>query len=70
MAKNSCSPIQIGNSGSGRTNLLRNLINHQLDIDRTYLYAKEPYEAKHKYPNSALARLFYIPQIFPKGGAS
>ena len=31
-------------SGSGKTNLLLNLINNQLDIDKTYLYAKDPYE--------------------------
>ena len=36
----------IGSSGSGKTNSLLNLINHQLDIDKIYLYAKDPYEAK------------------------
>ena len=25
------------------------LINHQLDIDKIYLYAKDPYEAKYQF---------------------
>ena len=33
-----------GGSGSGKTNALLNLINNQLDIDKIYLYAKDPYE--------------------------
>ena len=37
----------IGVSGSGKTNLLFNLINRQWDIDKIYLYAKDPYEAKY-----------------------
>ena len=39
----------IGGSGSGKTNLLLNLIENQLDIDKIYLYAKDPYESKHQY---------------------
>ena len=39
----------IGGSGSGKTNLLLNLIENQPDIDKIYLYAKDPYEAKHQY---------------------
>ena len=39
----------IGGSGSGKTNALLNLINNQLDIDKIYLYAKNPYEAKYQY---------------------
>ena len=31
--------------GSGKANALLNLINHQSDIDKTYLYDKDPYEA-------------------------
>ena len=31
----------IGGSGSGKTNVLLNLINDQPDIDRMYLYAKD-----------------------------
>ena len=38
----------IGGSGSGKTNALLNLINHEPDIDKIYLYAKDPYEAKHQ----------------------
>ena len=38
----------IGGSGSGKTNSLFNLINQQLDIDKIYLYAKDPYEAKYQ----------------------
>ena len=34
----------IGGSGSGRTNALLNLINNQPEIDKVYLYAKDPYE--------------------------
>ena len=39
----------IGGSGSGKTNLLLNLIENQPDIDKIYLYAKDPYEAKNQY---------------------
>ena len=28
---------------------LLNLINYQLDIDKIYLYANDPYESKYKY---------------------
>ena len=33
----------IGGSGSGKTNLLLNLIENQPDIDKIYLYAKDPF---------------------------
>ena len=39
----------IGGSGSGKTNVLLNLIENQPDIDEIYLYAKDPYEAKYQY---------------------
>ena len=39
----------IGGSGSGKTNALLNLINYQPNIDKIYLYAKDPYEAKYQY---------------------
>ena len=39
----------IGGSGSGKTNVLLNLIQNQPDIDQIYLYAKDPYEAKYQY---------------------
>ena len=38
----------IGGSGSGKTNLLLNLIENQPNIDKIYLYAKDPYEAKYQ----------------------
>ena len=39
----------IRGSGSGKTNLFLNLIENQPDIDKIYLYAKDPYEAKYQY---------------------
>ena len=39
----------IGGSGSGKTNVLLNLIDNQPDIDKIYLYAKDPYKAKYQY---------------------
>ena len=44
----------IGGSGSGKTNLLLNLIENQPDIDKIYLYAKDPYEAKYQYLINAI----------------
>ena len=39
----------IGGSGSGKTYVLLNLIKHQrTDIDKTYLYVKNPFESKHQ----------------------
>ena len=39
----------IGGSRSRKINALLNLINNQPDIDKTYSYAKDPYEAKYQY---------------------
>ena len=39
----------IGGSGSGKTNLLLNLVENQPDIVKIYLYAKNPYESKYQY---------------------
>ena len=39
----------IGGSGSGKANVLLNLINNQPDIDKIYLYAKDPYEVKYQF---------------------
>ena len=39
----------IGGSGLGKINALLNLISNQPDIDKIYLYAKDPYEAKYQY---------------------
>ena len=41
--------IIAGGSKSGKTNPLFNLINQQLDIDKIYLYAEDPYEAKYQF---------------------
>ena len=39
--------LVIGNSGSGKTNALPNLISHQPNINKIYLHAQKPYEAKY-----------------------
>ena len=39
----------IGGSGSGKTNVLLSLIDNPPDIDKIYLYSKDPYEAKYQY---------------------
>ena len=39
----------IGGSGSRKTNVLLNFIENEPDIDKIYLYAKDPYEAKYQY---------------------
>ena len=41
--------LTIVGSGSGKTNVLLNLIEKQPDIDKIYLCAKDPYEAKYQY---------------------
>ena len=44
-----CRILILGGSGSGKTNTLLNSINNQSDIDKIYLYPKDPYEAKYQY---------------------
>ena len=39
----------IRGSVSGKTNALLNYINNNPDIDKIYLYAKDPYEAKYQF---------------------
>ena len=39
----------IRGSGSGKTNTLLNLTNSQPDIDKIYLYAKDPYKDKYQF---------------------
>ena len=40
--------ILIGGSGSGKTNVLLNLIKNQRpDTDKIYLYVKDPFESKY-----------------------
>ena len=41
--------LKTGDSGPGKTNSLLNLIENQPDIDKIYLYAKDPYESKYQY---------------------
>ena len=41
--------LLIGGSGSGKTNALLNLVNNQPNIEKIYLYAKDPYKAKYQY---------------------
>ena len=39
----------VGGSGSGKINVLLNLIENEPDIDKIYLYAKDPYDGKYQY---------------------
>ena len=39
--------LTVVDSGSGKRNALLNLINNQPDIDKIYLYSKDPFEAKY-----------------------
>ena len=41
--------IIIGGCGSGKTNSLFNLISDQPDIDKIFLYAKDPYGEKYRF---------------------
>ena len=41
--------MNLGGSGSGKTNSLFYLINHQTAVDKVYFYAKDPYEAKYQF---------------------
>ena len=41
--------LTVGGPGSEKANALLNLIYNQPDIDKIYLYAKDPYEAKYQY---------------------
>ena len=41
--------LLIGGSESRKTNALLNLINNQPDINKIYLYAKDPYESKYQF---------------------
>ena len=57
-------------SGSRKTNALLNLINNQPDIDKRYLYAKDPYEAKYQYLINKCKKVgldpFNLPEAFIK----
>ena len=43
-----CRTLIIGGSRSGKTNALLDLINHQSDTDKIYMFAKDPYK-KHRF---------------------
>ena len=45
-----------GGSGSGGANSLFNLISQQPDIDKIYLYTKDPYEGKYQLLNNQRER--------------
>ena len=47
----------IGGRGSEKTISLLNSINSQQDIDKNYVYAKDPYDAKHQYLISKLEKI-------------
>ena len=46
---NSYRILIIRGSGSGKINSLFNIINQQPDIDKIYLFAKDPCEAKYQF---------------------
>ena len=58
----------IGGFGSGKTNALLNLINKEPDIDKIYLYAKNPCEAKYQYLINKREKVglkhYYDPKVF------
>ena len=58
--------LTIVGSGSGKTNVLLNLIGNQPDIDKIYLYAKDPYEAKHQYLINISEKVGLKPFNYPK----
>ena len=41
--------LTIGSTGSGKTSALLNLINHEPDIGKIYIYAKDPSEANYQF---------------------
>ena len=45
-----CRIVIVGGSGSGRTNVLLNLLNYKPDIDKKNFHAKDPEEAKYQLP--------------------
>ena len=53
-SKSSIQNIIIGGSESG---IFLNLIENQPDIDKIYLYAKDPYESKYQYLNNKRERV-------------
>ena len=60
IADDPCRIIIIGGSGSGKKTPLLNLINNQPDIDKIYLYAKDPYEAKYQFLIELLLNIWWF----------
>ena len=58
--------VIVGGSGSRKTNALLNLINNQPDIDKRYLYAKDPYEAKYQYLINKCKKVGLDPFNYPE----
>ena len=60
----------IDGSGSGKTITLLNLISNRPDIDKMYLYAKDPYQAKYQHlirkHNKVGLKLYDDPKVFIK----
>ena len=56
----------VGDSGSGKTNAQFNLVNHKHDIDKMYLFAKDPYETQYQLLTNKResTRLKYLLQDF------
>ena len=54
-----CRILITKDSGSGKTNSLFNLINHQPVIDKIYLNAKDPYETKYQFLIKKMWRCWY-----------
>ena len=40
--------LMVKDFGSGKTNPLLNLVGHEPDIDKIYLYVKDPYKVKYQ----------------------
>ena len=58
--------LKVGGSGSGKTNALLHLINHELDNDQIYLYAKDPSKAKYQLlikKEKGQAQNFFNPSV-------
>ena len=45
---NPCRILIVAGSGSRKANALRNQLNREPDIDKIYLYEKDPYETKYQ----------------------
>ena len=58
----------IGGSERGKTNALLNFMNNQSNIDKIYLYAKDPYKDKYQYlinnRESVVLKQFNDPKTF------